>query len=284
VQFEAAALDAFSRATLARLGHGRAFVPVGAFDFIRAVEARLARPALLLVADKGARTLDEAREGSQLRLATHGAGASVSVNFDALRAWLGWRGWVTAEGSTADLVIGATVVRGRAPLAGLFDGAAHPLAAQAAVTALRDGPARSDSRSVEAWWRAVLRLDAHGDAVLELADALCSAPLPDEPSRAALGDWLLTAVRTSFTLPHDDVAFHAGRALHRLGFAGAAAACFSHSLEHHGESPAARFNRALCLATLGALDAAKEDAQLVLSSAPEHPGARRLLAELSERA
>lgn len=295
LHFADAPLDDFSRASLARLGHGRVLLPVGAFAFLRAAEAALKEPALVVLADKGSLTLEQSREPRAPRLARHGDGASAWVNFDALRAWLGWRGWRLAPGSEPDFVVGATVLRGRAPLDGLFEGTAHPLAAQQAVTRLRQevdhvaghpratkgrAPSATAAGAEGTWWERLLALPCDGDAVLELADAMCTAPLPPDELKPRLGDWLLTSVRTAFLLPADDVAFQAGRVLYRLGFAGGAAACFSHSLEQHGETTSARLNRALCLAQLGALQAARDDVQLVLRAEPGHAGATRLLAQL----
>lgn len=307
LRFADAELDDFSRATLARLEaatspssgpaalarqatgtdasgtarrspRARVLLPVGGFEFLRATEAALDAPALLLLADKGSLTLEDSREPDPPRLARHGEGTSAWVNFDALRAWLGWRGWRVAPGSEPAFAIGATVLKGRVALDGLFDGVEHPLAAQRTVTALRhEGEAGSPAAD---WWERVASLTPDGDALLELADALCAAPLPPDDLRPRIGDWLLTAVRTAFRLPADDVAFQAGRVLYRLGFAGGAAACFSHSLEQHGETTSARLNRALCLAQLGALEVAREDVALVLGAEPGHEGARRLLAQL----
>jgi SAM-dependent methyltransferase len=284
LRFANAELDAFSRATLARLSAtpggrpARVLLPVGGFEFLRATEAALHAPALLLLADKGSLTLEDSREPDPPRLARHGEGTSAWVNFDALRAWLGWRGWRVAPGSEPAFAIGATGLKGRVALEGLFDGVEHPLAAQRKVTALRhEGEAGSPGAD---WWERVASLPPDGDTLLELADALCTTPLPPDPLRPRLGDWLLTAVRTAFHLPADDVAFQAGRVLYRLGFAGGAAACFSHSLEQHGETTSARLNRALCLAQLGALEVARDDVALVLRAEPGHEGARRLLAQL----
>lgn len=268
----------FAARYAARLPPGRAFVPVGAFDLVQALERATRRPTLLLLADKGPSARAEVLEGHRSRLVRHGQGASVAVNFDAFRAWLGWRGWWVAPGATVDFTVGATVLhRGR----GRFDAVAQalatgpsPLAAQQQVTALRGADA-------EALVAGVLAMRPEGDVVLELADELCAAgPRVPAALREPLAAWLLDAVRTVFYLPPDDVAFHAGRVLHRLGFAGAAVACFGQSLARHGDTVAAHFNRAVCLAELGAAEAATEELRGVVAREPGHAGARRVLAEL----
>lgn len=279
VHFDERTNDGFLRSWAARLNHGMAFVPTGALRLLCRLEHSLTQPTLFVCADKGARSVDESREGQPLRLASHAAGASVFVNFDALRCWLGWRGWVEAAGNEPDFVIGATLLaRGTArvdELAPIWSKLVHPLQAQRAVTALRQAkPA--------VLVPAVLALEPDGDVVLELADALvAAAPAPLSPElKQALGGWLLDAVRTSFHVPTDDVAFHAGRVLQRLGFAGAAASCFGHSLAHHGEHASARFNLAVCLAELGERAEAQRALHLVLASDPTHARALELLQSL----
>jgi precorrin-6B methylase 2 len=271
--FQAARLDDFARAYLQRLGHGRAFLPVGAFAFIAALERQVRTPTLLLLADKMATTVEQAREDEQLRLVSHGAGASVLVNLEALRGWLGWRGWQQAAGGSADFVVGATVLkRGRLTLPPLFEGP-HPLDVQAQVTALRDDP------HVVA---GVLQLSPDGDVLLELAEALerQAEAIIDDGLRKQLGAWLLEAARGAFFLPADDVSFHAGRVLHRLGFAAAAVACFSQSVQCHGDLAVTRVHRARSLAALGAASAARDDLHEVLRREPRHAEALALLARL----
>lgn len=265
--FAPAYVDAFTHAYLARLRHGAAFLPVGASQFVRALERQLTAPALLLVADKMATSIEAAREGERPRLVQHGAGASALVNLDALRRWLGWRGWCQAPGGSDDFVVGGTVLRGRVPLDGLFDGAVHPLDAQRVVSALRDA-ADVASR--------ITTLPPDGDTLLELADALVAAP--HVASKDALGEWLLTAAREAFVLPADDVPFHAGRVLLKLGFAGAAVACFSTSLERHGDATTTRLHRASALLGLGAREHALADVETVLSAQPANPDALALRA------
>lgn len=269
LSFAPAYVDAFTRAYLARLQHGAAFLPVGAFEFIRALERRLSAPALLLVADKMATSTAAAREGERPRLVQHGAGASALVNLDALRRWLGWRGWQQAPGGSDDFVVVGTVLRGRVRLEGLFDGVTHPLDAQRVVSALRDSP------DVAA---RVTALPPDGDTVLELADALVASVDPQVEKRDALGEWLLSAAREAFVLPADDVPFHAGRVLLKLGFAGAAVACFSTSLERHGEASTTRLHRASALLTLGAREHALADVETVLSAEPGNSDAIALRA------
>jgi hypothetical protein len=129
----------------------------------------------------------------------------------------------------------------------------------------------------------VLALAPDADVLLELADALvveASHGLP-EPQRAALGAWLLDTARGAFFLPADDVPFHAGRVLHRLGFAHAAVACFSTSLERHGDLVVTRLHRALSLAALDARAHALADLHEVLRREPTHPEALRLVAQLA---
>lgn len=322
LSFRQAPGDAFTRAYLRRLGEGRAFLPVGAFDLVRALERRLDGPALLLLADKMATTLSAAREGERPRLVRHGAGASVLVNFDALRAWLGWRGVAVAPGGTDDFVVASTVLKGRVPVPGMFDGVPHPLAVQARVTALRvpatpvaggevvgrgapvagDGAAERGAlpEAGDAALRGtpaaastsvgtaappvvagVLALEPDGDALLELSDVLVAhAPHVTGEARERLGAWLLSAAQTAFVLPADDVAFHAGRVLQALSFAGAAVACFSESLRRHGDAPVTRLFRASSLLALDATGPAREDVAAVLAVDPAHAQALALWASL----
>jgi tetratricopeptide (TPR) repeat protein len=239
----------------------------------------------MLWGDKGGRALDQTREGEALRVASHQGGASVFVNFDALACWLGWRGCAEAPDNEPDFVIGATLLARKAwrldeLIGDALSSAVHPLRAQKAVTALRGAEAR-------VLICAVLALEPDGDVLLELADSLVAAAagagaqLPAS-QRHALGAWLLDAVRSAFYLPADDVAFQAGRVLHMLGFAGAAASCFGHSLAHHHEHASARFNLAVCLAELGELTEATRALHQVLATDPTHARARELLVHLGE--
>ncbi|MEW5738904.1 MAG: class I SAM-dependent methyltransferase [Myxococcota bacterium] len=275
LSFQAAELDGFSRSYVTRMRTGRAFLPVGAFRFLSHLEASVAAPTLVLLADKMATSLSAAREPDAPRIVRHGAGASVLVNFDALKCWLGWRGVTTAPGGTDDFVVAATVLGGRVAVPDLFQGATHPLAAQAHVTALREA---SDVAS------GLLVLEPDGDVLLELADALVAqaARGVSDQVRADLGVWLLDAARGAFFLPADDVAFHAGRALHRLGFAGAAVACFSESLKKHGDEVVTRVFRAAALLELDARDEARADLDLALARDPANAQALSLRAAVGE--
>jgi SAM-dependent methyltransferase len=275
--FHACPTDAFTRAWLARLKTGRAFLPVGGFRFLSALEHAVPAPTLVLLADKMATSLSAAREPQSPRIVRHGGGVSVLVNLDALRCWLGWRGLMVAPGGSDDFVVAATVVGGRVAVPDLFEGVVHPLDAQARVTSLRPRPDVAEG---------VLGLEPDGDALLELADALVARVergLPDSV-RAALGAWLLDAARGAFFLPADDVAFHAGRVLHRLGFSGAAVACLSESIHKHGDAVVTRLFRAQALLALGAREQALVDLDAALVRDPGNVQALRLRAAAATKA
>lgn len=269
LHFAPAQTDSFVTAFCSRLGHGRAFMPLGAFEFIRQLEERTTGPTLLLVADKMAQTLEQAREPERLRIVAHGGGSSLLVNQPALRAWLGWRGFEEAPGSTSDFVVGATVLRRQGPVKGLFADVVHPLAAQQHVTRLREDPHLAQLAPEHA---------PDPDTLVEWAQTLVrQAPALDDERRKRVADWVLESARGAFFVPGDDVAFQAGCVLHALRFPRAAVACFSESLRLHGDVGVTRLHRARSLAELGALALAREDLLSVSESDPAHPQARGLL-------
>lgn len=258
----------------AQLRHGGPrFLPVGGFGLVRALEAAAPGPALLVLGDKGPLDAPSAVEGPTLRVARHGDGHSVAVNFEALAAWLGWRGWAVLPGNTPDFVVGATLLRRGgltlAPVAQALAGREHPLAAQAAVTALRELPP-------ERLHHALLTLEPGPDALLELADDLrrVVGELPPE-ARAAVCRWAWASLEATFWNRGDDVAFHVGTVLQRAGALEAATLAYGESLSREGPSVAAHFNRALCFLGLG--QPAKDDLEAVLRLDPAHPRAAALL-------
>lgn len=253
----------------------RCFVPVGALGAVAALEAARPEPAWLLVADKGPLRWDEAWEDEALRLVEHGGAWSVAVNFPLLRQALAPRPWLELGGNAVDFSVHAIGLRGAGgaeaeALERALADVEHPLVAlRRTVTATRS-PLQLD---------ALLALEPSGDALMHAAEALRdgAAALTDE-QRLAVGRWVLAAADNAFIVPADDVCFHAGTVLQRLGLLDAAAWAYAQALVRYGPHASTHLNLATCLLDLGRIAEAREHLAAALELEPGHPRATALLA------
>src|SRR5581483_1688176 len=81
----------FVRGYAKRVGAGAFLLPVGAFKCLQSIAGWSHGRCLVLVADKG----EPALSFDEPQLQRHG-GISARVNFDALRAWWGWRPFLSS--------------------------------------------------------------------------------------------------------------------------------------------------------------------------------------------
>ena len=270
------------RGYAAGLRGGRLLWPTGAIACVQAIAARLGRPHLWLVADKGPATRAQVEGQDTATLARHGC-VSASVNFDAVRAWAGWRPFFVP--AVAELRFGAYglvqgLARGGVPAltAAWSASAAHNLPLQAEV--LLEQLSTADV-SVPQLLQALAFTRFDPDALLRLA-----APLRERLSGETPADQVAALVAAldetwshHFVLdePHD-LAFEIATVLHRAGQLSSAAGYYRRSVELRGPHATTYFNLALCLLDLGKLAQARTALEGTLAAEADHPRARALLA------
>ncbi len=255
----------------------RCFVPTGALAAVAAIEQARAAPCWLLVADKGPLTWVDAWETDALRWVSHEGAWSVAVNFPLLFDALRPRPFVTAPENVADFSVHALGLGGASPadaarLAAALADAPHPLTAHRQLLEAIAPPLDVDR---------LLSLQPTGDALMNAAELLrAEGPGLSSDARVGLARWVLTAVESSFVVPSDDVCFHAGAVLQRLGLLEPAAWAYQQSVERYGAHASAHFNLALCLLDLGRPEAARGELQTALALDPRHRRAAELLQSL----
>jgi hypothetical protein len=261
---------------------GRFLWPAGSIACIQAISARLRRPHLWLAADKGPAVRAQIEGQDTATLARHGC-VSASVNFDALRAWAGWRPFLAP--AVPEMRFGAYalvqgVPSGAVPSlrAAWGEAAAHNLPLQAEV--LLEQLAASDA-TVPHLLQALAFTRFDPDALLRvsglLRDRLSAAMSSAEVAAlvAALDEtW---SNRFDLAEPHD-LAFEIATVLHRAGQLSNAATYYRRSIELRGAHATTFFNLALCLLDLGKLAEARTALEGTLAADATHPRARALLA------
>jgi len=266
----------------AALGAGRFLWPTGSIGCVQAIAAQLRRPHLWLVADKGPAALAQLQGEDTASLARHGC-VSASVNFDALRAWAGWRPFLAPAvpqmrfGAYA-MVQGLPAESVSALRAAWSESAAHNFPLQAEV--LLDQLASSEA-TVSQLLQALAFTHFDPDALLRVSALLrarLSAQTP-APQVAALVAALDETWINRFVLADaHDLAFEIATVLHRAGQLSHAAAYYRRSVELRGPHATTFFNLALCLLDLGNVAEARTALEGTLAEDAAHPRARALLA------
>ncbi len=266
----------------AGLGDGRFLWPTGALACVDRLAAVLRRPHIWLVADKGPAAVAQVRGQDTASLARHGC-VSASVNFDAVRAWAGWRAFFAP--AVPEMRFGAyALVQGvaRRALPGLSqawaESAALNLPLQAEALLERLGAAEvSLPQLLQAL--AFTRFDP--DALLRVS-ALLRERLSAQSTAAEVAALVAALDETwnhRFELPEaHDLAFEIATVLHRAGQLSIAAAYYRRSLEMRGAHATTYFNLALCLLDLGKRAEGRAALEGTLAADGSHTRARALLA------
>jgi len=241
----------------------------------------------VLVADKGEPDLEAVHRNGlgEPRVQRHGGGLAALVNFDAVRAWWGWRPFLKSAHTDSELAFYALAQGlGRAALGATRAAWADTLGTQSPLEELRaldallaaEQPAIALLTTLEEW-----AFDP--DVFVRMAEPLRAQAATLGPAGcAALVEAVDRCWANHFELGGAmDVAFEMATVLHRAGQLSHAARFYERSLGLHGRHATTCFNLALCRLDLGdgAAGAALLSETLVL--APEHPGAQRILASLS---
>jgi hypothetical protein len=275
--------SAFARSTAATLGDGHFLVPTGAFACLAALERLAAGRLLSLWVDKGPRTPAQLREVPFPGLARHGC-VSGSVNFQALRAWAGWRPWLEpetprAELGTYGLVSGVAARKFPRTFAAFRQvlGRNQPWAAYEAVNQVE----ADAGASLEALLHALEETRWSPDAFVRLAGALRAAVSPSPAHAEALALVAERVWANHFELGEQaDLAFELAAVLHRAGALVAASRFYALSARERGEHETTLFNLALCRLDLGLADEGRALLARVLELAPGHFKATRVLESL----
>lgn len=264
----------------ASLGAGRFLWPAGAIACLEAIGAQLKRPHLWLVADKGPAAVEQLKNADTVHLARHGC-VSASVNFDALRAWAGWRLFLAPAAAEErfgayGLVQGLPTARAlRAAWAGA---PVENLALQAEVMLEQLGGLQP---TLPMLLQALAFTRFDPDALVRLSALLrerLPAPLQAK-ELAALVAALDATWANHFQLdePHD-LAFEIATVLHRAGQLSHAAAYYRRSVALRGAHATTYFNLALCLLDLGKVEEGRAALEGTLAADADHARARALLA------
>ncbi len=266
----------------AHLGSGRFLWPSGAIACMRAIAGPLRRPHLWLVADKGPAALAQLRGRDTASLARHGC-ISASVNFDALRAWAGWRAFFAPQlpemrfGAYALVQgLGRRSVPALARAWGESTGLNLALQAEILLEELGAEPAVTVPQLLQAL--AFTRFDP--DALLRLSARFREKLSAQTPAGqvAALVLALEETWNNRFVLPEPhDLAFEIATVLHRAGQLSAAATHYRLSIDLRGPHATTYFNLALCLLDLGKQSEARTALEGTLVVDAAHPRARALL-------
>ena len=272
---------AFVRGYAPRVGEGVFMIPTGALTCFKHATAWSKGRCLFLAADKGEPDVAAVQAGGSPKLQRHG-GISAMVNFDALRAWWGWRPLLTSAHAEADLGFYAfaqglkTLAVTRATWSTTF-GAESLLHRLRELDALLQQP-QSVRRLLEvlgAW-----RFDP--DVLVRMAEPLRGAQLRPEDC-AALVDAIDRAWDNHFEVGGAlDVAFELATVLHRAGQLSHAARFYQRSLESHGRHATVCFNLGLCRLDLGDVQGGAQLLREVLELQPGHAGAQRILEQLAQ--
>ncbi len=265
----------------ARIGQGRFLWPTGALACIQAVTARLRGPLLWLLADKGPASIEQVAGQDTATLARHGC-ISASVNFDAIRAWAGWRPFfapaVPNQRFGAYAMVEGLSRSALPALSAAWNASASLNLSLQAEVLLEQLPlgARTLPQVLQAL--AFTRFDP--DALVRVSAQLRSLLSTHAATEhvAALVAVLDATWNNRFVVlePHD-LAFEIATVLHRAGQLSNAAGYYRHSLKLRGPHATVHFNLALCLLDLGNLQEARHAFEAALASDPAHSRARELL-------
>jgi hypothetical protein len=263
-----------------RVGSGRFLWPSGPLACVQAVAKQLRRPQLWLIADKGPGTLEQVRGQDTTDLARHGC-ISAMVNFDALRAWAGWRPFLAPEAvETRFGMYGWVEGWRRTPRlrkAWKESGEANlPLQALSLLDQLA-----TEASTLPQLLQALAFTRFDPDTLVRISALLrgkISGETSAEHARALVAALDATWANHFAVDEHNDLAFEIATVLHRAGQLSHAVGYYQHSIALRGAHAATFFNLALCLLDLGRVAEAREALQSTLKAAPAHPRAMSLLA------
>jgi tetratricopeptide (TPR) repeat protein len=238
----------------------------------------------VLVADKGEPGLASMPRGAEPRVQRHGGGVAAMVNFDAVRAWWGWRPFLASANVDPELGFYA-LAQGLLPSALPFTRAAwaatlgthSPLEELRALDALLETPQPAIAllSTLEDW-------GFDPDVFVRMAEPLRALSATLGPAACAA---LVEAVDRTWANHFElggamDVAFEMATVLHRAGQLTHAVRFYERSLASHGRHATVCFNLALCRLDLGDRDGGAALLNETLALEPAHAGAMRILASL----
>lgn len=270
---------AFVRGYAPRVGEGGFMIPTGALTCLKRVGAWSHGRCLVLVADKGEPSVAAVQAGGTPKLQRHG-GISAMVNFDAIRAWWGWRPFFASANAEPDLGFYG-LAQGLKPLAVTRATWSMTFGAESLLHRLREldallqypQPVKRLLEVLAAW-----RFDP--DVLVRMAEPLRASQLTADEC-AALVEAIDAAWEHHFEVGGAvDVAFELATVLHRAGQLSHAARFYERSIAVHGPHATSCFNLALCRLDLGDRDAGSKLLRDVLALSPGHGGATRILAQL----
>ncbi|MBL8957182.1 MAG: hypothetical protein JNK82_40790 [Myxococcaceae bacterium] len=270
---------AFVRGYAPRVGEGGFMLPVGALQCLKRVTEWSTGRCLVLAADKGEPDVAAVQAGGSPKLQRHG-GISAMVNFDAIRAWWGWRPFLRSAQAEPDLGFYALAQGLKAlPVTRMTWSASF--GAESLLHRLRELDALLQGEaSVPQLLQALAAWRFDPDVFVRMAEPLrASKPTPEEA--AALVAAIDHTWENHFEVGGDlDVAFEMATVLHRIGQLTRAAHLYERSLELHGRHATACFNLGLCRLDLGDRDQGAMLLKEVLELQPGHAAATRILAQL----
>lgn len=264
----------------ARVGSGRFLWPTGPIASLSALAARLRRPHLWLIADKGPATADEVRGQDTASLAKHGC-VSALVNFDALRAWAGWRPFLGP--AQAQMRFGAyALVQGLREVPQLREAWQESAAANLPLQAVKlFEQLAAEPAALPQLLQALAFTRFDPDSLLKITASLrerLSAQTPAELVGALVAALDATWENHFALEEHNDLAFEIATVLHRAGQLSHAVGYYRRSAAACGPDAATFFNLALCLLDLGRRDEARQALETATRADPRHDRARALLA------
>jgi hypothetical protein len=270
----------FVRGYAPRIREGVFMIPTGALQCLHRVSAWSQGRCLVLVADKGEPDVNAVQAGGSPKLQRHG-GVSAMVNFDALRAFWGWRPFFRSAHAEPDLGFYA-LAQGLHPIAATRATWSSTLGAESLLQRLRDLDALLQyPQPVAVLLRALAAWGYDPDVFVRMAEPFRSLTYTAAECEA-LVDAIDRAWEHHFELGGTmDVAFEMATVLHKAGQLTHAARFYDRSLKSHGRHATVCFNLALCRLDLGQRDAGAALLREVLAMAPNHLGASRVLAQLS---
>jgi len=269
----------FVRGYAPRVGEGVFMVPAGALECLKRVGEWTKGRCLVLVADKGEPDVAAVQAGGSPKLQRHG-GISAMVNFDALRAWWGWRPYLRSAHAEPDLGFYA-LAQGLKAMAVTKATWSATLGAESLLHRLREldsllqypQPLPALLHTLASW-----RFDP--DVFVRMAEPLRAAK-PTAEECAALVAAIDLAWENHFEVGGAvDVAFEMATVLHRIGQLTRAAELYESSMESHGRHATVCFNLGLCRLDLGDRTGGAALLKEALQLQPGHAGATRVLAQL----
>lgn len=269
----------FVRGYAPRVGEGVFMIPTGALRCLERVTEWSHGRCLVLASDKGEPDVHAVQAGASPKLQRHG-GISAMVNFDAIRAWWGWRPLLRSAHAEPDLGFYA-LAQGLETIAATRATWSGTLGAESLLHRLRELDALLQyPQEAGVLLRALAQWCFDPDVFVRMAEPLRAARC-DAAGCAALVEAIDRAWQHHFEVGGAvDVAFEMATVLHRAGQLTHAARFYDRSLSAHGRHATVCFNLALCRLDLGEKARGAALLKEVLAIQPGHAGASRVLAQL----